>query len=149
MKKYTIKELTEKINELLNMSEDETQEMLEYELTHIDEELLCEMADLVPEETGVPCLIWADGPRNMKHGFRIKFQNSYCNRDDGSEMIPITISKDNPQIPKSVKTRLKIKNKDFKKLQRWIILNYDALIGYAQGRLHTREFLDKIQPLRD
>ena len=115
MKTYTIKELIEKFDEIINMCDNDVQEMLEHELTHIDEELLCEMADLVPEDTGVPCLIWADGPRNMKHGFRIKFQNSYCNRDDGSEMIPITISKDNPQIPKSVKTRLKIKNKDFKK----------------------------------
>ena len=149
MKNYTIKELVEKFDEIINMCDTDVQEMLEHELTHIDEELLCEMADLVPEDTGVPCLIWADGPRNMKHGFRIKFQNSYSNRDDGSEMIPITISKDNPQIPKSVKTRLKIKNKDFKKLQKWVILNKNTLIGSAQGKLHTKEFIEKLQPLRD
>lgn len=148
MKKYTIKELTEKINELLNMSEDETQEMLEYELIHIDEELLCEMANLYPQRTNLPCVVWIDGPRNMKHGFRIKFQNSYSDHDDGSEMIPITISK-SPQIPKSIKTKLNIKNKDLKKIEQWVILNYDLLIQHAKGQIDSGTFFEKQRPLRD
>ena len=135
----------EKINQKYHEA---IQDMLEQELVNINEDTLCEMASLSPDETNLPCLVWADGPRNMKHGLRIKFQDSLCSRDDGSPMIPITIS-DNPQIPNSVKAKLTLSSKDLEKVKRWVVLNKDVLTQYAKGTLSTKQLLDRILPLGD
>lgn len=142
MHEYNFKELNNKFQEIYDQ---DPQEMLEYELIHIDEDNLCEMADIDKQQSNLPVIVWANGPRNMKHGFRIKFQNSYSNHDDGSQMIPMTIS-DNPQIPKSVHTKLKIKERDLEKVKQWVILNKQALLKYAKGECSTYQMFQELKP---
>lgn len=133
------------MKEIKEMNE-ELEKFLEEEYIEANKQPLYEFADLVPEDTNLCCVIWVDGPRNMKHAKRIKFQNNTANKLNDGEMIPITIS-DNPQIPKSVKSKLQIKEKDLTRIKEWIILNKETLLAYANGDITTKQLYQKIKPL--
>lgn len=136
--------MTDSIKDLNN----KVQKLLEKYYIEDNKEQLYEFADLVPEDTGLTVVVWIDGPRKMKHGKRIKFQNNNSNRLNGGEIIPMTIS-DDPQIPKSVTTKLKISNKDLNKIKSWIKLNKEVLLDYSNGLITTKQLYNKILPLND
>lgn len=114
------------------------------ELRQLDEEQLWEMANLHPRDTGLPVIVWADSNRQMKHGLRIKFQNSYSDKTDSSSLVPMTISED-PQVP--VQVKLRISNADLQKIRQWIILNKDLLVAYAKEEITTKEFVNSLKTL--
>lgn len=116
------------------------------ELRQLDEEQLWEMTNLHPRDTGLPVIVWADSNRQMKHGLRIKFQNSYSDKTDSSSLIPMTIS-ENPQIP--VQVKLRISNADLQKIRQWIILNKDLLVAYAKEEITTKDFVNSLKTLGD
>lgn len=127
---------------------EELQKVLEKEYIEINKEPIYEFADLVPEDTNLCCVLWIDGPRKMKHGKRIKFQNNTSNKLNGDELIPMTISED-PQIPKSIVSKLKINGQQIKRIKQWIILNKEILLAYANGNITTKQFYEKVRPLQD
>lgn len=129
----------EKLNEQI-------QKLLEEDYLESNKQPLYEFADLVPEDTNLVSVIWVDGPRNLKHGKRIKFQNNTSNCLNGGELIPITIS-DDPQIPNGVKSKLNIKEKDLFKIKQWIILNKQVLLDYSDGKITTKQLYQQIKPL--
>lgn len=100
-----------------------------------------EMANYKANELNLPVNIWIDGPREMKHGKRIKVQNNYSTNFTPDDLISLTIS-DEPRLGKTIK-KIKIKNKDLTKLKEWVILNKQTLLDYSEGKLSTRE-LDKL-----
>lgn len=118
------------------------QKFLEQDL--LNKEKLYEMANLSQDMTNLPVIVWADSARNLKHAARIKFQNSYSTKTDGSELIPMTIS-DNPQIPNSIKTKLRIKSKDLNKIKQWVILNKDLLEKYFKEDINTLDFITNMK----
>ena len=109
---------------------------------------IMKFADLTPKETNLVCVIWVDGPRNMKHGRRIKFQNNTANKLNGGELIPITIS-DSPDIPDKLKSKVQVKQKEVNRIKQWILLNKQVLIDYADGKITTGDLYKSIQPLND
>ena len=127
---------------------EELQNFLEEDYIESNKQPLYEFADLVPEDTNLVAVIWVDGPRKMKHSKRIKFQNNNATSLNGGEMIPITIS-DDPQIPNSVKSKLKIKAKELTRIKQWIILNKQILLDYSDGKLTTKQLYQQIKPLED
>lgn len=118
----------------------------EYELDK--QQSITEFADLTPKETNLVCVIWVDGPRNMKHARRIKFQNNTANKLNGGELIPITIS-DSPDIPDKLKNKVQVKQKEVNRIKQWILLNKQILIDYADGKITTGDLYKSIQPLND
>lgn len=118
-------------------------ELLE-QLRQINEDQLWEMANLHPRDTGLPVIVWADSNRQMKHGLRIKFQNSYSDKTDSSSLVPMTISED-PQIP--VQVKLRISKADLQKVQQWVILNKDLLVAYAEEKITTKDFVNSLKTL--
>lgn len=133
------KSKTQEINEQI-------QKFLEMEYIECNKQQLYEFADFTPEDTNLCSVIWVDGPRNMSHGKRIKFQNNTSNKLNGGEMIPVTISED-PQIPNSVKTKLKIKEKDLTRIKQWVVLNMQTLLDYVDGKISTKQLYQLIRPL--
>ena len=127
---------------------EELQKFLEEDYLESNKQPLYEFADLVPEDTNLVSVIWVDGPRKMKHTKRIKFQNNNATSLNDGEMIPITIS-DDPQIPNSVKSKLKIKEKELTRIKQWIILNKEVLLAYANGDITTKQLYQQIKPLED
>lgn len=106
--------------------------------------MLWEMANLHPRDTGLPVIVWADSNRQMKHGLRIKFQNSYSDKTDSGSLVPMTIS-ENPQIP--VQVKLKISKADLQKVRQWVILNKDLLVAYAEEEITTKDFVNNLKTL--
>ena len=125
---------------------EELQKFLEEDYLESNKQPLYEFADLVPEDTNLVSVIWVDGPRKMKHTKRIKFQNNNATSLNDGEMIPITIS-DDPQIPNSVKSKLKIKEKELTRIKQWIILNKEVLLAYANGDITTKQLYERLKPL--
>lgn len=105
-----------------------------------------EMANFKGEEFNLPVNIWIDGPREMKHGKRIKIQNNYSTNFMLGDLISITIS-DNPQLAKTF-NKIKIKNKDIEKVKKWIIENKQVLEMYADGKLSTKQLVNELKPLQ-
>ena len=134
-------------NDIKKLNE-ELQKFLEKDYIEGNKQPLYEFADLVPEDTNLAAVIWVDGPHNIKHSKRIKFQNSNATSLNGEEMIPITIS-DDPQIPNSVKSRLKIKARDLTRIKQWIILNKEVLLAYTNGDITTKQLYMQIKPLKN
>lgn len=111
------------------------------ELNNLDEDMLFEMANMTPQETGLPYKIWFDsGPsaRNVPHSIpRVKIQY------EGS-WIPITIS-DSPEIPTSVLKNSRIK--DVPKIQEvkdFIIKYKDILLKHWQGEFSDFQLMSAI-----
>lgn len=136
------------MNKSIKDLNEELQKFLEEDYIESNKQPLYEFADLVPEDTNLVSVIWVDGPRNMKHSKRIKFQNNTANSLNGGEMIPITIS-DDPQIPNSIRTKLRIKEKELTRIKQWIILNKQILLDYSEGKLTTKQLYQQIKPLED
>lgn len=111
------------------------------ELNNLDEDMLFEMANMTPQETGLPYKIWFDGGaevRKVPHStprVKIRYEGSW---------IPITIS-DSPEIPKSVLKNSRIK--DVPKLQDvkdFIIKYKDILLKHWQGELSDFQLMSTI-----
>lgn len=136
------------MNKDIKKLNEELQKFLEEDYIETNKQHLYEFADLVPEDTNLVTVIWVDGPRSVKHSKRIKFQNNNATSLNGGEMIPITIS-DDPQIPNSVKPKLKIKEKELTRIKQWIVLNKEVLLAYSNGEITTKQLYMQIKPLED
>ena len=105
-----------------------------------------EMANFRGSTFNLPMNIWIDGPREMKHGKRIKIQNNYSTNCMTGDLLTLTIS-DNPQLGKTF-NKIKIKTKDIEKVKKWIIQNKQVLESYADGQLGTDELIKLLKPLQ-
>lgn len=106
---------------------------------------LNEMANFSKEEFNLPVNVWVDGPRNLKHSKRIKFQNNYSNSFDETDLITLTIS-DNPQLGKTFK-KIKISNVDIEVLKKWVVLNKDILLQYSNGDMSTSQLIKLLKAI--
>lgn len=108
---------------------------------------LFEMANLTKALTGLPVNLWMDSSgieRGTKHNsFRLKMQNDYGDKASPSELIPVSIDKDNPEI--LINTQLNIKKKDFKKVADFIVHNYDLLSAHVRGELDDVQLIDALK----
>lgn len=89
----------------------------------IIESFLDEMANLYPDDTGVPCVIWI-GTVGGQHGPRVKVSNTRGSMNADSCFV-MSISK-NPLMltPRSCK----LKKHEIENVADWIRLNYDVLM---------------------
>lgn len=110
----------------------------------IEEELLCEMSNLVKRKTGLPVNIWVDdignNRKNTHYTPRIKMQNDYGDRANANT-ISISIDDSNPTI---LAGDLQIDIKDFKQVQNWIIKNYTYLMQHWNGNIDIEDLKEKI-----
>lgn len=106
---------------------------------------LNEMANFSKDEFNLPVNVWVDGPRNLKHSKRIKFQNNYSNRFDETDLITLTIS-DDPQVGKTFK-KIKISNADIEVLKKWVVLNKDILLQYSNGDMSTSQLIKLLKAI--
>ena len=116
-------------------------------LTTLIQELfpLNEMSNFRRDEFNLPVNIWIDGPRNLRHWKRLKFQNNYSNKFDETDLLSMTIE-DEPKLGKVIKP-IRVKSKDIELIKQWIILNKDTLLEYAFGDMSTSELTQKLKKL--
>ena len=121
-------------------------ELIEALRSHCEDKFpLNEMSNFSGKELNLPVNIWIDGPRNLKHGKRVKIQNNYSTKFQEDDLISMTIS-DDPKLGKVFK-RVKVSNSDLKKVRQWILLNKEVLLKYTEGEMSTQTLVNSLVPL--
>ena len=101
---------------------------------------LFEMANLRPERTGLPFVVFISQRGGARHDLRVKVARSAKVRP--SEMITVAVR---PSV-RVVKGTLD--PRDLALLMRWIELNRDVLIAYWDGSIeYTEDVIDAIRPI--
>lgn len=92
---------------------------------------LYEMANLFPDETGLPMTVWVSPRGNARHDARIKVNMTHGNRMTIENTAVVAIRPD----PRVVEGRLS--SEDQAAVFHWIALNIETLIAYWNGEIGT------------
>jgi len=96
------------------------------------------MANLRPEQTGLPMVIWVSG-KSGKHGPRIKVSKKQGLRFDPEDTITVTVEEEPKQIGGDLS-----KNK-FEKVKEFINKNMIILLKYWNYKIATVDFFNGIE----
>jgi hypothetical protein len=106
----------------------------------INGQALFEMANIRPERTGLPFVVFISQKGGARHDVRVKVARSARVRP--SEMITVAV-RPQPRI-----VRGKLSAYEFDLLRQWIDLNRDVLIDYWDGTIaYTEDALAAITPI--
>ena len=103
---------------------------------------LYEMANLRPERTGLPLVVFISQKGGARHDVRVKLARGAKVRP--SEMITVAV-RPAPRI-----VRGELSTPEFELVRRWIHLNIDVLVNYWNGDIeYTEDVLNAIQSISD
>ena len=101
---------------------------------------LFDMANLCPERTGLPFVVFVSQKGGARHDVRIKLARAP--RVRASEMITVAVR----PPPRIIRGRLS--SREFDLIRQWIELNADVLVRYWNGAIeYTEDMMDAIKPL--
>lgn len=101
-----------------------------------------ETANLRPERTGLPLVVFISQKGGARHDVPIKLARAAKARP--SEMITVTVR----PLPRVIRGR--ISAREFELVKKWLELNRDALVGYWNGDIeYTEDVMDALKPLRE
>jgi hypothetical protein len=97
------------------------------------------MANLYPEDTGLPMTVWI-GPRGgARHDVRVKVNMTHGARMEPTHLATVSVR---PQ-PELLHGRLS--SEDFDAVRRWIVLNEDVIVDYWDGALSTGAMIRRLK----
>lgn len=102
------------------------------------EDELFEMANLRPETTGLPFIVWISPGLNSQHDIRIKISRT---PRPGPDMTSVALR---PSL--RVTDGAPLGGDELGLLQKWVALNWDTLLAFWEGRIEYTE--DAIARLR-
>ncbi len=101
-----------------------------------------DMANLRPDRTGLPFVVFISQKGGARHDVRVKLARAAKVRP--SDMITVAV-RPSPHI-----VRGRISAREFELVKRWIELNERALTDYWNGVIeYTEDVLDAIKPLAE
>jgi hypothetical protein len=101
-----------------------------------------EVANLHPERTGLPFVVFISQRGGARHDVRIKLARSP--RVRSSEMITVSLR----PTPRVLRGRLD--TREFALIQEWLDLNADVLVDYWNGVIeYTEDVMDALKKLPD
>jgi len=101
---------------------------------------LFDMANLRPERTGLPFVVFVSQRGGARHDVRIKLARGP--RVRASEMVTIAVR------PRPRVLRGEISGQEFDLVQQWLALNLDTLVDYWNGAIeYTEDMLAALKPL--
>ena len=109
---------------------------------------LFDMANIRPERTGLPVVVFVSQKGGARHDVRIKL--APAPRVRASEMITVAVRE---MITVAVRPaprviRGTLGGRDFDLVRQWIELNEDVLVRYWNGAIeYTEDMMDAIKPL--
>ncbi len=105
-----------------------------------DGQALFDMANLRPERTGLPFVVFISQRSGARHGVRVKIARSAKVRP--SEMATVAIR------PKVRVVRGAVDPHDLARLTEWIELNRDVLVDYWNGDIeYTEDAISTLTPI--
>jgi hypothetical protein len=105
------------------------------------EDDLFEMANLYPDETGLPMTVWVSPRGNARHDARVKVNMTHGHRITIENTAVVTI-RPSPHIISG-----RLSSEDEELVSRWITLNTTALIAYWDGDIGTIQLAHALVPL--
>jgi hypothetical protein len=99
-----------------------------------------DVANLRPERTGLPFVIFISQRGGARHDVRIELARSPCVRP--SEMVTVAVR----PAPHVIRGRISAHN--FGLVSKWLELNADVLVDYWNGVIeYTEDAIDALKPL--
>ncbi len=99
------------------------------------------MANLYPQDTGLPMVVWASERGRARHDVRVKVMQAHGDRIDPYNLASVAVR----PLPHLVAGQLSAS--DLRLVSAWIRLNEAALIDYWENRIRTAELLARLQRL--
>jgi hypothetical protein len=107
-----------------------------------DKRDLFEMADLYPDETGLPMTVWVSPRGNARHDVRIKVNMTHGNQMNISNTAVVAVR----PTPRLIAGRLL--PGDAQAVFEWVRLNTDTLVAYWSGQIGTIRMAQALKPSR-
>lgn len=102
---------------------------------------LFEMANLYPDETGLPMTVWVSPRGNARHDVRIKVNMTHGKQMNISNTAVVAVR----PAPRLIAGRLS--PDDAQAVFEWVKLNTDTLVAYWDGRIGTIQMARALKPL--
>jgi hypothetical protein len=106
-----------------------------------EERDLFEMANLYPDETGLPMTVWVSPRGNARHDVRIKVNLTHGNQMNISNTAVVAVR----PTPRLIAGRLF--PADVQAVFEWVKLNTDTLVAYWNGQIGTIQMAQALKPL--
>lgn len=99
-----------------------------------------DMANLRPERTGLPFVVFVSQKGGARHAVQIKLARAP--RIRAAEMITVAVR----PVPSVIRGQMS--SREFDLVRRWIELNADVLVRYWDGAIgYTEDMMDALKPL--
>lgn len=100
----------------------------------------CEMANLRPERTGLPFVVFISQKGGARHDVRVKLARHP--RVRASQMITVALRPE----PRVIRGHLS--SAEFDLVRQWLALNADTLVRYWDGEIeYTEDAIEALRPL--
>lgn len=100
---------------------------------------LYELANLFPEDTGLPVTVWVSPRGRARHAARIKVCRGAGNRMVPSPTAIVAIE------PESELVECRLRADHLSPVMRWVTLNREALLAYWNGQIGTGALINCLQ----
>ena len=107
-----------------------------------DEDEFFDMANLPPDFTGLPMVVWVSERGRSRHDVRVKVSLIRGPRARPDRMTSVSVR---PNI--EVVAGPPLSADDLVLVRRWIELNRDTILDYWSGRIYTNELIARLQPI--
>ena len=112
------------------------------QLPNPEEEDFFDMANLPPEVTGLPMVVWVSQRGRSRHDVRVKVSLVHGRRMNVDQTASVSVRPGvavvaGPPLPKD----------DLEAVARWIGLNRKTIIEFWQERIYTNELLAQLVPV--
>jgi hypothetical protein len=107
-----------------------------------DEEDFFDMANLPPEVTGLPMVVWVSQRGRSRHDVRVKVSLIHGKRMNIDQTTSVSVR---PSI--MVAAGPPLSKGDLEAVSKWIDRNQDTIIDFWEERIYTNELLARLVPL--
>ncbi len=116
---------------------------LEWTTAEEDEDDTFLMANLFPEDTGLPMTVWVSAKGGARHDVRVKVNMKAGPRADVGDMAVVAVR------PRPRLLHGELSSRDLGAVSRWIELNHQIIMDHWEGRASSALLIRSLQRLPD
>ena len=113
--------------------------LVELEPDDLDEAEGFDLANLHPEDTGLPMVVWISDGQGVRHDVRVKISEEHGGRIRTDRWAVMSV-RPTPELIRGT-----LDGRDVEAVRRWIRLNEATIMAYWRGEMSTRAMLDSLQ----
>lgn len=98
-----------------------------------------DLANLLPEDTGLPMVVWISDGTGLRHDLRVKVSQTHGDRIRRDDFAVMAVR------PEPRLLHGELSRRDVEAVRAWILLNEAVILDFWDGKLATRVMLDRIK----